>query len=122
MLYFTQQTELLKPLLTVLTVCVTKNGTVTSYCYNGIPYLLLPSLTHSLAHSCIHSLTEKSQDRLQMFGGLNALSNLLEDLVKQADNVDRLFEDKMEDLLSFIPHVLQTISAATFGNGEWNKA
>ena len=80
------------------------------------------SLTHSPTHSLTHSLTEKSQDRLQMFGGLNALSNLLEDLVKQADSVDQLFEDKMEDLLSFIPHVLQTISAATFGNGKWNEA
>ena len=50
-----------------------------------------------------------------MFGGLTALSNLLEDLVKQTDTMDQLYEDKLEDLLA---HVLQTISEATHGNGK----
>ena len=85
MLYFTQQTELLKPLLIALTACVTRNGSVHS---------------HSLIHSLNHSFTyKKSQDRLQMFGGLKALSDLLEDLVKQAGNVDQL-QLKMTCLIS----------------------
>ena len=79
---------------------------------------LAHSLNHSLTHSLTHSLAEKSQDRLQMFGGVTALSNLLKDLVKQADTMDQLYEDKLEDLLAFISHVIQTISEATHGNGK----
>ena len=108
MLYFTQQTQLLKPLLTVLAVCVSRNG--------NVPLSLTHPLTYSLSLSL--SLTEKSQDRLQMFGGVTALSNLLEDLVKQADTMDQLYEDKLEDLLAFISHVIQAISEATHGNGK----
>ena len=110
MLYFTQQTQLLKPLLTVLAVCVSRNGNV-----RLCTYLPTHPPTHTLTHSLIHSLTEKSQDRLQMFGGLTALSNLLKDLVKQADTT---YEDKLEDLFAFISHVIQTISEATHGNGK----
>ena len=76
------------------------------------------SLEHSLTHLLPLSHTEKSQDRLQMFGGVTALSNLLKDLVKQADTMDQLYEDKLEDLLAFISHVIQTISEATHGNGK----
>ena len=53
-----------------------------------------------------------------MFGGLTALSNLLEELVNQADTMDQLYEDKLEDLLAFISLVIQTISEATHGNGK----
>ena len=53
-----------------------------------------------------------------MFGGVTALSNLLKDVVKQADTMDQLYEDKLEDLFAFISHVIQTISEATHGNGK----
>ena len=32
--------------------------------------------------------------------------------------MDQLYEDKLEDLLAFISHVIQTISEATHGNGK----